>query len=205
MQEHVQQPKRVFRLDLEKYGLSYLDGRNILDLNEDDLLKFFNSLSQDDISLQLPIAFTPQNIKEILSRSECRQCGGCCIPNPLNPGNPGVEVFEDELKILAPFLDTDYESLVNITAEGKNQDAMYPLNLLIGTQLLPLPCPFYINESKGCRAYKGRPLVCTIYPVVFGDNDEYIEIKVNCDYGKDIAREALKDLKKKNPNFILKI
>lgn len=205
MQEHIQQPKRVFRLDLGKYGLSHLDGRNILDLSEEDLLKFFSALSQDDISLQLPVQFAPQNIREMLARAECRRCGGCCIPNPLNPGSPGVEVFEDELRIMAPYLDTDYETMLAMTAEGKNQDAMYPLNLLISTRLLPLPCPFYMEETRSCRAYKGRPLVCAIYPVVFGEIDEYIEIKVNCDYGRDVARGALKALKERNPNFVLKI
>lgn len=205
MDRKIQQPQKVFRLDLEKYGLSHLDGRNILGISETDLDSFLSALARDDISLQIPGEFSPGNIREILSRSECRKCGACCVPNPLNPNSPGVELFEDEIKMIAVKMSLDYEKLLEQTSEGKNQDAIYPLNELIGTRLLPLPCPFYVEENKECRIYTSRPLVCTIYPIVFGENDEYIEIKVNCDYGKDIARGALKALKEKNPDFILKI
>ncbi|UCC17532.1 MAG: YkgJ family cysteine cluster protein [Dehalococcoidales bacterium] len=205
MDGQIQQPQRIFRLDLEKYGLSHLDGRNILDIEESDLDKFLNGLAMDDISLQIPGAFTPENIREILSRSECRKCGACCVPNPLNPHSPGVELFEDELKIIADNTDMDYRSLLEQTTEGKNQDAVYPLNEIIGTRMLPLPCPFYIEENKECKIYSTRPLVCTIYPIVIGENDECIEIKVNCEYGRDAAKGALKALREKNPDFILKI
>ena len=148
MDEQIQQPKRVFRLDLDKYGLSHLEGRNILGIDESDLDKFLYALAQDDISLQIPGAFTPENIREILSRSECKKCGACCVPNPLNPHGPGVELFEDELKIIADKTGLDYESFLEQTTEGKNQDAVYPLNEIICTRLLPLPCPFYIEENK---------------------------------------------------------
>lgn len=205
MDEKIQQPQRVFRLDLEKYDLSYLYGRNILGIDESDLNKFLDALAQDDISLQVPSAFTPDNIREILARSKCRKCGACCVPNPVNPHSPGVELFEDELKTIADKTGIDYESLLEKTKEGKNQDAVYPLNEIIGTRLLPLPCPFYIEENKECRIYSTRPLVCTIYPIIFGENEECIEIKVNCEYGRDAARGALKALREKNPDFILKI
>ncbi len=205
MDRKIHQPQKVFRLDLGKYGLSQLEGRNILGIDKSELDNFLDALAQDDISIQIPGAFTPDNIREILSFSECRKCGACCVPNPTNPESPGVELFEDELKIIANNAGLDYEALFEQTQEGKNQDAMYPLNELIGTRLLPLPCPFYTEENRECRIYKTRPLVCTIYPVVFGENDEYIEIKVSCEYGKDVARGALKSLKEKNPDFILKI
>ena len=205
MDGQTQQPQRVFRLDLDKYGLSHLYGRNILGIDESDLDRFLDALAKDDISLQIPGVFSPENIREILSRSECRKCGACCVPNPVNPHSPGVELFEDELKIIADKTGMDYESLLAQTTAGKNQDAVYPLNELIGTRLLPLPCPFYIKENKECRIYSTRPLVCTIYPIVFGENDEYVEIKVNCEYGKEAAKGALKALREKNPDFVLKI
>ncbi|MFC1946581.1 YkgJ family cysteine cluster protein, partial [Chloroflexota bacterium] len=138
MDRQTQQPQRVFRLDLEKYGLSHLDGRNILGIDESDLDRFLDALAKDDISLQIPGVFAPDTIREILSRSECRKCGACCLPNPVNPHSPGVELFEDELKIIADKTGMDYESLLEQTIEGKNQDAIYPLNELIGTRLLPL-------------------------------------------------------------------
>lgn len=205
MDRPIQQPQRIFKLDLEKYGLSHLYGRNILGINESDLEKFLDALAMDDISLQIPGAFSPDNIREILSMAECRKCGACCVPNPVNPHSPGVELFEDELKIIADNTGMNYETLLEQTIEGKNQDAVYPLNEIIGTRLLPLPCPFYQEENKECRIYSIRPLVCTVYPIVFAENDEYIEIKVNCAYGKEAAIGALKALKEKNPDFVLKI
>ena len=205
MDEQPRQPQRVFKLDLEKYNLSHLHGRNILGIGENELGRFLDALAKDDISLQIPIAFSPDNIREILLRAECRKCGACCVPNPTNPHSPGVELFEDELKIIAGNTGMNYEKLLDLTQEGKNQDAVYPLNEIIGTRFLPLPCPFYMEENKECRIYSTRPLVCTIYPIVFGENDEYIEIKVNCEYGKDIAKVALKALKERNPDFVLKI
>ncbi len=205
MDGQTQQPQRVFKLDLEKYDLSHLHGRNILGIGETELERFLDALAKDDISLQIPGTFSPDTIREMLSRAECRKCGACCVPNSMNPHSPGVELFEDELKIIADNTGMNYEKLLELTQEGKNQDAVYPLNEIIGTRLLPLPCPFYMEENKECRIYSTRPLVCTIYPIVFGENDDYIEIKVNCEYGKDVAKGALKALKEKNPDFVLKI
>ena len=45
MEEKIQQPQRVFRLDLDKYSLSHLDGRNILGIDETDLDAFLNALA----------------------------------------------------------------------------------------------------------------------------------------------------------------
>jgi Fe-S-cluster containining protein len=205
MDREVRQPQRVFRLDLDKFDLSHLNGRNILGIDERDLDRFLEALAKDDISIQIPGVFSPENIREILSRAKCRNCGACCVPNPMNPDNPGVELFEDELKLIANNTGMNYESLLEQTTEGKNQDAVYPLNEVIGTRLLPLPCPFYVEENKECRIYSTRPLVCGIYPIVFGENDECIDIKVNCEYGKEVVKGALKALKEKNPDLILKI
>ena len=205
MDRQIRQPQKVFKLDLERYGLSHLYGRNILGISESELDRFLDALAEDDISLQIPGAFSPDNIREILSRAKCRKCGACCLPNPVNPHSPGVELFEDELKMIASNTGMNYEKLLELTQEGKNQDAVYPLNEIIGTRFFPLPCPFYMEEDKECRIYSTRPLVCAIYPIVFGENDEFIEIKVNCEYGKEAAKGALAGLKAKNPDFVLKI
>ncbi|MFC1921026.1 YkgJ family cysteine cluster protein [Chloroflexota bacterium] len=205
MEDNKQQPQRVFKLSLEKYGLSYLDGKNILNLSDADLDAFLDALGKDDISMNIPIPFTPQNVKELLSYGACRNCGGCCMPNPANPGGPGVEIFDDELKIIARYLQTSYESLKENTYEGQNQDNPWPLAEVIATRLLPLPCMFYNEETKKCRVYDARPLVCTIYPVILGEAEESLDIKVDCDYGKEVARGAVKSLKQKFPDLILRI
>ena len=163
------------------------------------------ALGTDDISITVPIPFTPQNVKELLSQAVCRTCGECCIPNPLNPDGPGVEVFDDELKIIAHYRKSPYEELREGTVEGKNRDNPWPLDEVIGTRLLPLPCQFYDEKTKDCKIYEVRPLVCTIYPIVLSDNDDYMDIKVNCDYGKEVATFAIKKLRSENPTLILRI
>ncbi len=205
MKNNFQEPQRVFKLNLEKYGLSHLDRRNILSLSDSNLDAFLDALGKDDISITLPIPFTPENVKDLLSKGTCRKCGGCCIPNPANPRSPGVEVFDDELKIIAHYLQTSYDTLKENTLEGKNQDKPWPLDEVISTRLLSLPCPFYEEKTVGCRIYGVRPLVCMIYPIILGEADESLDIKVNCEYGKEIARGAIADLKRKFPDFILRI
>ena len=111
MEDKIQEPQKIYRLDLEKYGLSHLTGRNILALTGSDMDKLLNALGNDDISVNVPVPFNPDNVKELLSQSECRRCGKCCIPNPLNPRSAGVEVFEDELKLIAHHLHSPYETL----------------------------------------------------------------------------------------------
>ncbi len=205
MENKFQEPRKIFKLDLGKYGLSHLYDRNIFTLSDTELDAFLNALGNDDISINLPIPFTPETVKELLSFGACRQCGTCCIPNPANPDGSGVEIFDDELKIIAHYLETSYDELKQNTGEGKNRENMWPLDEIIGTRLLPLPCVFYNEETKECRVYKARPLVCTIYPVVLGEGEDNLDIKVNCEYGKEIAKNAIADMKIKFPDLILKI
>ncbi|MFC1900601.1 YkgJ family cysteine cluster protein [Chloroflexota bacterium] len=205
MEDKSKEPRKIFKLDLEKYGLSHLYDRNIFTLSDTDLDAFLNALGNDDISINVPIPFTPENVRDLLSYGACRECGACCIPNPANPDGPGVEIFDDELKIIAHYLQTSYEALKEYTHEGKNQENMWPLDEIIGTRMLPLPCMFYNEETKACRVYQARPLVCTIYPVILGEAEDSLDIKVNCEYGKEIARGAVRDLKQKFPELILKI
>ena len=205
MEDKIQEPENIDQLDLEKYGLLYLEGSNILTLTSSDMDKLLNALGADDISVKIPIPFTPDNVEGVLSYSECRKCGRCCIPNPLNPGSPGVEVLEDELKVIANHLHLTYETLGEKTLKGKNLNSPQQLNDVASTRRLPLPCPFYDEETNECQVYSVRPVVCLIYPIIFGENKTYIEIKVNCDYGKDLAISALRYLRTNNPNLVLKI
>lgn len=197
-------PLEIYKLDLARYGLAYLDGANLLDITEEDMDKLLKALGDEDISLNIPIPCTPYNVQEMLTYGTCRNCGRCCIPNPLNPGNPGVEVFEDELKKIAAHLGVPYEELKASTAVGKI--VPHPFNgvqKLSFTRFLPLPCPYRDEETKTCRIYPVRPIVCVIHPAVFTEDNTQTSIKANCEYGKEIIKAALKEVKRKNPQMVI--
>ncbi len=199
------EPKEINKLDLEKYGLSYLEGRNILTLTSSDMDRLLIALGNDDISLNVPIPCTHDNVQEVLSFSECRRCGKCCIPNPLNPESPGVEVSKEELNSIANYLQLPYETLEEKTAVGKVVPHPFQMNKLSFTRWLPLPCPFYITEQNKCQVYPVRPVVCKIHPVIFTGDYTYISIKANCDYGKDLIIGAFRYVRTSDPNLEIKL
>ena len=90
----------IYKLNLYKYGLEDLEGKNILALAADELDRLLKALGEDEISLNLPIPCNEENVKELLALSTCRRCGRCCRPNPQNPASPGIEAFEDEIKAM---------------------------------------------------------------------------------------------------------
>ena len=191
----------VDTLELEKYGLSDLDGKNILALDDADLDRLLAALGDDDMSLNLPMQCTADKVQELLSYSECRRCGRCCRPNPLNPESPGVEIFEEELQSIADSIGEPYESLKKKTGPGKATPYAYQVVKLGFTRWLPLPCPAYSSRENGCRAYSVRPVVCKTYPVIFTGDDSYTSIRVTCDYGRDIVKAACKRIHRDNPSF----
>jgi Fe-S-cluster containining protein len=205
MSDQVQEPQDIDRLDLAKYDLSYLEGSNILALEGPDMDKLLEALGNDDISLYIPIPCTPYNVQKILSYSECRKCGRCCIPNPLNPGNPGVEVFEEELKSIASFLGIPYETMRQRTTSSKVVPHPFddPTKLSF-TRWLPLPCPFYDKDGR-CQIYPVRPIVCSVHPIVFTEDNTRISIKANCDYGKDLIKAAFRDVRNDSPEMVIKL
>jgi hypothetical protein len=75
--QEYQEPQDIDRLDLNKYGLKYLEGSNLLALSEEDMDKLLKSLGEDDISLNIPIKCTPYNVQRVLAYSHCRGCGRC--------------------------------------------------------------------------------------------------------------------------------
>jgi Fe-S-cluster containining protein len=187
------------KLDLEKYGLGHLKGRNVLFISESDHTRYLDALGKEDISVRLPVPQTPEKIYWLLSQSNCRRCGKCCIPNPLNPKHPGVEVLESEMKPIAKYLHISTKKLKNKTTKGKLLS--YPLQPTESemTRRFPLPCPFFDSKLRECRVYPVRPIVCKIYPVLTGEIFSHTEVKVNCDYGKDIIRNAIKVLREQRP------
>ena len=199
------EPQDIDRLDLASYGLAYLEGSNILALSEPDMDKLLTALGAHDISLNIPMPCTPYNVQKILAYGECRRCGRCCTPNPLNPTNPGVEVFENELKAIAEHTGLTYEALQERTLRSKVVAHPFEPTKLYFTRWLPLPCPYYDAEGKGCRIYAVRPIVCSIHPAVFTEDNTIISIKANCDYGKDLIKAAFKDARKSNPELVIKL
>lgn len=208
MDNRIQESREIERLDLARYGLAYLEGSNILALSEPDMDKLLKALGEDDISLNIPILCTPYNVQKILAYGECRRCGRCCIPNPLNPANPGVEVFDSELKAIAAHLGDTYEEWRAKTEHGKVVvhpfEAQFDPTKLVFTRFLPLPCPFYDKDGR-CQVYPVRPIVCSIHPVVFTEDHSQITVRALCDYGKDIIKVAFKDVHKANPEMVIKL
>ena len=66
---------------------------------------------------------------------------------------------------------------------------------VLNTRWLTQPCMFYDLNNKRCKVYELRPLVCRIYPLVF--NDSSISLKVNCEYGKDLYKNIITEIRNK--------
>ncbi|OGO23822.1 MAG: hypothetical protein A2Z28_07325 [Chloroflexi bacterium RBG_16_51_9] len=205
MEEETRDPQDIEKLDLARYGLACLEGSNILALSEPDMDKLLKALGDEDISLYIPVPCTPYNVQKILSYGQCRNCGKCCIPNPLNPTNPGVEVFENELKSIAKHTGLTYETLQERTLRSKVVEHPFEPTKLYFTRWLPLPCPYHDAEAGACRIYPVRPIVCSIHPVCFTEDNSQISIKANCEYGKEIIKAAFKDVRKSNPELVIKL
>jgi len=204
LENRTSESQEIEKLDLQKYGLSHLEGRNLLDLPDDEMDALLEALGNDDISLNIPMPSTPSNIQRLLNSAECRRCGRCCIANPLNPNSPGVEVFESELRQIAALLQEPYESWVQRTKMGKV--ALHPVRKDLSlTRWLPLPCPFYDEEGKGCRVYSARPIVCSIHPVIFTGDDAAISVKANCEYGRDIIKNGLMAAQAAAPDMVIEL
>jgi Fe-S-cluster containining protein len=193
--------EEIDRLDLAKYGLSRLAGKNMVTLDRADLDALLLALGNDEISLNLPVPCTAENVREVLARAECRRCGRCCLPNPANPASPGVEVFDEELNAIAGHLQVPVETLRRNTIAGKTVPYAFQPTRLGFTRWLPLPCPFYGTSPGGCQVYPARAVVCQVYPIVFTGDDTYMSIRVTCDYGKDVFIGALDHLRNSDPGL----
>lgn len=191
----------IFELNLEKYGLSHLKGKDILTLNETDMDALITALGDDDISLNVPIPCTPDDIFNLLSSAECRKCGKCCQPNPLNPDSPGIEVFKEEIEAIAEFLHVPPAMIETQSQMGKWVPHPFGWTGLSSTRWLPQPCPFYNQETRLCSVHSVRPIVCKIHPVIFTGEHDSISIKLYCDYGKDLIKKAYEIAKQKNPSL----
>jgi Fe-S-cluster containining protein len=190
----------IERLNLSQYGLSRLWGENLAALEPKDLEELLIALGNDEISLNLPLPCTKENVFELLTYSTCRECGKCCKPNPNNPMSPGIEVFEDELKVIAESCGKPFEELKKKAKPGSMSSFSFQVKELGFTRWLPLPCPFH-DEKTGCTVYGSRAMVCQIYPVIFTGDDQAISVRATCEYGRDIITKTLERLRKENPDI----
>jgi Fe-S-cluster containining protein len=193
--------EEIFKLDLEKYGLSRLEGKNILDLEKADMDELLEALGNDDISLTVEMPCTPENLFEIVSSAECRKCGGCCQPNPLNPDSPGIEVFKEELTAIADYLHVPFQMLEEKTELGKYVAHPFGWTGMSSTRWLPLPCPFFNQEKNECSIHPVRPIVCKIHPLIFTSDYDSISVKLNCDYGKELILKAYEWARARDPKL----
>jgi Fe-S-cluster containining protein len=191
----------IYKLNLYKYRLEDLEGKNILALAADELDRLLKALGEDEISLNFPIPCNEENVKELLALSTCRRCGRCCRPNPQNPASPGIEAFEDEIKAMAELLRWNYEDIKRKTNPGDMTSMAFQIKELGFTRWLPLPCPFFSQEQCRCQAYTPRPVVCQVYPIIFTGDDTIMSIRLTCEYGRDITAAACRRLREKDPDL----
>lgn len=204
MQKKPWKPRQTERFDLSRYGLAHLAGSDVLTLSSDELDRVLKAMGEEDIAVRVPIASTPENVERLISQSQCRRCGKCCSPDHPNPDNPGIEALEDELKAIADELKFPYETLKEKTTAGKPVYHPAWMESVSFTRYLPLPCPFFDVEKKGCTVYSVRPIVCRLHPVVFGEHD-LISIRAACDYGKGLIRAAFKEVKTEHLEMVMRI
>jgi Fe-S-cluster containining protein len=174
-------------IDFDKHGLSNLRGRLPHQWTSAEMERFLEACAADEAAPRINIPFSFDTIKKLLSLASCRGCGRCCIPNPKHPEWPGAGLYEEELKEIAKgslqsFSKLKQQCLARDTVAGRK------------SYWLPFPCQF--RSSKGCKVYQVRPMACRMYPFVSGDNDpSHLILKVSCEYGKDIYRAIIGNVK----------
>jgi hypothetical protein len=190
----------MVEFDLDKYALSHLRDADPTEWSDSDVEKIMEAFFIENIAPTFSGPFfTPGNIVSLLGTSHCRRCGKCCLPNPLDPKNPGVMVFKKDLELIAEHSDYSYEDLI-----GKAIPSTDPQ--IPPCWYLPLPCMFYDKENRKCSIYETRPFVCKVTPMpplmsLGTDKPVGILVSVGCEYGKDIFRN-LTCLAKKSSSSI---
>jgi Fe-S-cluster containining protein len=183
-------------LNIAKYGFDHLAEKRPVDFTPDEIEQALDIFDKEDVAPPVfDATVNPGRIDELLSRSHCRKCGKCCQPDPRNPTYPGVEIVEDELKKISKHYRISHKAVKKGTKKGgqiKNPDPPYEV---LNTKWLTLPCMFYDLKKKQCGVHELRPVVCKIYPLVF--HHSIISLKVNCEYGKDLYRSLMEEMRSK--------
>ena len=89
---------------------------------------------------------------------------------------PGIELTDKDIERITDYLGKSMGKMV-VVEENR--------------RLLKSPCPFYKSDI-GCTIYVVKPLACFLYPLVFRENPETIEIALGCDAAINLY-EKLKD------------
>jgi Fe-S-cluster containining protein len=180
--------KSLIKLDLVKYGLSYLTQKPARDWTSHEIEKWINAFAKENIApvVQFP-SLERSKLDKLLGKSYCRRCGQCCLPNPNDPLDPGVEVFQQELKLMIRNFHVSHRQLRKHTNVGRKRPNPSQPNEILTTIFLTLPCLFYDYSKKRCKVYEVRPGVCRAYPLRSGEKASLC-INVRCDYGRYIYR-----------------
>ena len=187
----LEEPQGTVKLNLEKYSLSHLKNKNPSAWSASDIQQLIDAFAAEDISPTVRgLPFTAYNVKKLLGTSNCRRCGKCCLPNPLNPEHPGVMVYKEDLIKIAKHSHYSYKYLKKKAILNTNPN-------LAPRRYLPLPCMFYDKTKSECQIYDIRPLVCRTFPITDLPRQVGISINVRCEYGRDIYRNVINLLKKK--------
>jgi Fe-S-cluster containining protein len=172
------------RLDLDKCGLAELKTKDVRLWTDSDYENLVNAFKTQNMAPQLPIPFNPPNIKRLLSKSHCRQCGLCCEPNPEFPSEPGVIVFDNELKLINKLHEFSWKQLKKKTVRHESDT---------NARYIPFPCSFHIKNK--CLVHEAKPMACRIYPLTnyLFHGKGYTAVNVRCEYGSDIYKAAMSE------------
>jgi len=184
--------KSLIKLDLKKYGLSNLSQKPTSDWTSSEIEKLMDAFAKEDIA---PVVSFPyialSKVDELLRKSYCRRCGRCCLPNPVDPLHPGVEVSEHELKLMKKKFHISHSCLKERTHVGRQVTHPVRPSEVVTTIYMTLPCMFYDSTKQQCQVYEVRPGVCKTFPIRSGENAMSLAIDVRCDYGRDIYRSLI--------------
>ena len=180
---------RRLSLDMEKYGLEHLKTARFADYTDDDIDRLTDALTAEMIAPRIPRMRFGWGVKSwLFGLGRCDKCGKCCTYNSELPDDPGVMVRDEDLVKISKRTRHSLKSLLNMTKV--NTDPTYK----IGGRCLPRPCVFFDNNTRRCKIYGVRPLVCQLYPLSH-DQEGAVFVDVQCDYGREIFRKAIKHLR----------
>ena len=116
-------------------------------------------MKQKVLAANTRIPLTVERIFGIVSYFRCDRCGKCCREIP------DIALTNKDMERITNYLG---KSIKKMTVVEENR------------RLLKSPCPFHKSDI-GCTIYAVKPLACFLYPLVFRENAETIEIVLGCD------------------------